>query len=73
MTPNQSLLPLESTRLKVRSVNSKSLSVISKRGVDTNDEDYMFSDDDDNIEFNSNNSVLTRQTPSGKRHKNGQV
>ena len=44
-----------------------------ERGMDSNDEDNLFSDDDDNIEFNSNNSVLTRQTPSGKRHKNGQV
>ena len=44
-----------------------------ERGVDPNDENDLFSDNDDNIEANVSNSVLTRQAPSGKKRKNGGV
>ena len=39
--------------------------------MDTNDKHDLFGDADDNIKANASNSVLIRQTPSGKRLKNG--
>ena len=44
-----------------------------ERGVDPNDKHDLFGDADDNIKANASNSVLIRQTPSGKRLKNGGV
>ena len=41
-----------------------------KMGMDPNDKDNLFSDDDYNIKVNASNSSLTRQPPSGNRRKN---
>ena len=44
-----------------------------ERGMDPNDEDNLFSDNDDKIEVNVRNSTLAMQPPSWKRRKNGEV
>ena len=42
-------------------------------GMDPNDQDKLFSSNDDNIKVNARKSPLTRKPPSGKRRKNGGV
>ena len=44
-----------------------------KRGMDPNEEDNLFSDDDDNIKVNARNSTLNTHPPSGNSRNNGGV